>query len=558
MLALRDVCCGTPRTTFARSGRDGSTARSASEGRLRYSRACGSRCWGWGSSAVPWSRVTRSGPRGVSGAWSIAAWTPTGRGRGGAPARRPHRRGRARPGGRDRGRGPRRPGGSAARLASAQLDELAGPLARRPRPGCGRSPTSRAPRKPSCCARWRRPPVRRRPSDGRARDERLRRRRARTCSSTGRGSSCRRRSADPATASGSSASRRACGGAAGPPRRPRRTTPRSPAISHLPLVVAAALVEAVAGDGSLRVAGLADGCRPRRERLARHDAAGPRRHRDGRRDHRHERPGDRRARCASSWRRWTAGSTELERPAARTPAAVADATRSRSRAASRRCRDERRAASSSSRGDVGPRAMPAGTACAPEALTACLERSIARDGRFEPRAAMEIDPSFKQVIPYLVLRDGDALLPDAPDAGRRRRAAARPLVDRGRRPPEPGRRGPRTAGLRREWPEELVADFDPEFELVGLLNDDTTDVGSVHLGAVFVADAARPAGRDPRDATSSAARSPTPAEVAAVADRPRDVEPARLRGLEAAPAPTTVRRSVRRSDAIILAEVAPS
>ena len=30
-------------------------------------------------------------------------------------------------------------------------------------------------------------------------------------------------------------------------------------------------------------------------------------------------------------------------------------------------------------------------------------------------------------------------------------------------------------GLRREWHEELVADFEPAFRLVGLLNDDTTD-----------------------------------------------------------------------------------
>ena len=45
-------------------------------------------------------------------------------------------------------------------------------------------------------------------------------------------------------------------------------------------------------------------------------------------------------------------------------------------------------------------------------------------------------------------------------------------------------------GLRREWQEELEADFEPEFRLVGLLNDDATDVGSVHLGVVYEADAA--------------------------------------------------------------------
>ena len=40
-----------------------------------------------------------------------------------------------------------------------------------------------------------------------------------------------------------------------------------------------------------------------------------------------------------------------------------------------------------------------------DALGAALE-AIERAGRYEPRPAMERDPSFKQVIPYLVLRDG--------------------------------------------------------------------------------------------------------------------------------------------------------
>jgi predicted NUDIX family phosphoesterase len=44
-------------------------------------------------------------------------------------------------------------------------------------------------------------------------------------------------------------------------------------------------------------------------------------------------------------------------------------------------------------------------------------------------------------------------------------------------------------GLAREWSEELVADFVPEFRLLGLLNDDETEVGSVHLGIVYLAEA---------------------------------------------------------------------
>ena len=46
------------------------------------------------------------------------------------------------------------------------------------------------------------------------------------------------------------------------------------------------------------------------------------------------------------------------------------------------------------------------------------------------------------------------------------------------------------AGLRREWDEELEADWEPEFTLVGLLNDDSNPVGSVHLGVVFEVEAA--------------------------------------------------------------------
>ena len=73
-------------------------------------------------------------------------------------------------------------------------------------------------------------------------------------------------------------------------------------------------------------------------------------------------------------------------------------------------------------------------------------------------------------------------------------------------------------GLRREWREELVADFEPAFRLVGLLNDDTTEVGAVHLGAVYVAEAAgRPVTiRETDKLTGSFAE---PHEVAAVADK---------------------------------------
>ena len=115
--------------------------------------------------------------------------------------------------------------------------------------------------------------------------------------------------------------------------------------------------------------------------------------------------------------------------------------------------------------------------------------AIERDGRYEPREAMETEPGFKQVIPYLVLRDGERyFLMQRTSAGRDERLHGRYSIGVGGHlnPGDGGLLG----GLRREWDEELIADFVPDFRLIALLNDDTTEVGTVHLGAVFIADAA--------------------------------------------------------------------
>jgi predicted NUDIX family phosphoesterase len=143
--------------------------------------------------------------------------------------------------------------------------------------------------------------------------------------------------------------------------------------------------------------------------------------------------------------------------------------------------------------------------------------ALERDGRYEARTAMEVDPSFKQVIPYLVLRDGERLfLMRRTRAGVDARLHDRYSIGVGGHL-NPGDGGV-LGGLRREWHEELVADFEPEFGLVGLLNDDTTEVGAVHLGAVFVADAAgRPVEIRETDKLSGAFAEPH--EVAGVVDR---------------------------------------
>lgn len=114
--------------------------------------------------------------------------------------------------------------------------------------------------------------------------------------------------------------------------------------------------------------------------------------------------------------------------------------------------------------------------------------TVARHGRFAPRPAMERDPAFKQVIPYLVLRDGlHYFLMRRTRAGADERLHDRFSIGVGGHL-NPGD-GDIAGGLRREWAEELDADFVPDFRFVGLLNDDSTEVGSVHIGAVFTADA---------------------------------------------------------------------
>ncbi len=114
--------------------------------------------------------------------------------------------------------------------------------------------------------------------------------------------------------------------------------------------------------------------------------------------------------------------------------------------------------------------------------------ALERLGRYGPRVEMERDRSFKQIIPYLVLRDGRRwFLMQRTEAGGDARLHGRYSIGVGGHlnPGDDGVLG----GLRREWGEEVIADFVPDFRLVALLNDDTTDVGAVHLGAVYVADA---------------------------------------------------------------------
>ena len=158
------------------------------------------------------------------------------------------------------------------------------------------------------------------------------------------------------------------------------------------------------------------------------------------------------------------------------------------------------------------------------AEVASLLETLRTAGELLPRPEMEVDPSYKQVIPYLVLRDRAAyFLMRRTRGGADARLHERYSIGIGGHlngvDLDAARAGDLfEAGLRREWHEEIEASFEPSFRFVGLLNDDETEVGRVHLGVVF---AAETGGRavGVREVEKLSGGMASPAEVAAVADR---------------------------------------
>jgi predicted NUDIX family phosphoesterase len=122
-----------------------------------------------------------------------------------------------------------------------------------------------------------------------------------------------------------------------------------------------------------------------------------------------------------------------------------------------------------------------------------LREAVSAEGRYVDRPIAEVDPTHKQIIPYVVVRDGERIfLMLRTDAGGDSRLHGKASIGVGGHinPVDGDGHDRLMAGLRREWAEELVADWEPEFRLVGLLNDDSNPVGAVHLGVVFVVEAA--------------------------------------------------------------------
>ncbi|HSM15907.1 MAG TPA: hypothetical protein VK845_02770 [Gemmatimonadales bacterium] len=149
-----------------------------------------------------------------------------------------------------------------------------------------------------------------------------------------------------------------------------------------------------------------------------------------------------------------------------------------------------------------------------------LRDAVTQVGRFLDRSTAEESPEWKQLIPYVVVRDGDAVfLMERTDAGGDPRLHRKASIGVGGHlnPVDEGE-DPLMVGLHREWAEELIADWRPEFRLVGLLNDDSNPVGSVHLGVVFEVEAdGRPV--EVRETNKLTGRFVAPGEVLAAWDR---------------------------------------
>lgn len=128
-----------------------------------------------------------------------------------------------------------------------------------------------------------------------------------------------------------------------------------------------------------------------------------------------------------------------------------------------------------------------GVRAAQRGLLAKLRTTVAAHGRYLDRPMAEEDPTHKQLIPYVVVRDAERVfLMHRTDAGGDTRLHGKASIGVGGHlnPVDDGDDA-LMSGLRREWVEELDADWEPEFELIGLLNDDSNPVGAVHLGVVF-------------------------------------------------------------------------
>ena len=122
---------------------------------------------------------------------------------------------------------------------------------------------------------------------------------------------------------------------------------------------------------------------------------------------------------------------------------------------------------------------------------------------YRPRGEMEEDPSFKQLIPYVIFRHTDAdgrhslfQYTRGSGQGEGRLHSKRSIGVGGHisaiDAEAQGATNPYEEGMRRELEEEVRIETPYRQQCIGLINDDSNPVGQVHLGIVHILDVERP------------------------------------------------------------------
>jgi len=109
---------------------------------------------------------------------------------------------------------------------------------------------------------------------------------------------------------------------------------------------------------------------------------------------------------------------------------------------------------------------------------------------YRPRDQMEADPDFKQLIPYCIFQHAGRIFYYTRGGGQgEKRLHAKRSIGVGGHislEDEGQAESPYIEGMRREIGEEIYVDAPHTDRCVGLLNDDSNDVGKVHLGIVHI------------------------------------------------------------------------
>jgi predicted NUDIX family phosphoesterase len=113
---------------------------------------------------------------------------------------------------------------------------------------------------------------------------------------------------------------------------------------------------------------------------------------------------------------------------------------------------------------------------------------VEHNKEFKPRSLMELDPDYKQIIPYLVFMQNDLyfLMQRQDSSSEQRLKSKYSLGIGGHIREEDMGSSDMISWARREFHEEILYNGNFTVSPIGVINDDRNPVGQVHLGCVFL------------------------------------------------------------------------